>query len=77
MLKRLQKDSTNTWINFCWEAWWNTPVLDKIWTRIGSVTKEQVITAVLRDEIEIHKSRLNPSYSKNRYSISSRYYQCY
>ena len=38
--------------------------LDKIWTRIGSVTKEQVITAVLRDEIEIHKSRLNPSYSK-------------
>ena len=31
-----------------------------MWTKIGSVTKEQVIIAVLRDEIEIHKSRILP-----------------
>ena len=24
--QEIAKDSTNTWINFCWEAWWNTPV---------------------------------------------------
>ena len=38
--------------------------LNEIWTRIGSVTKNEVITAVLEDEIEIHKSRLKPSHSK-------------
>ena len=35
--------------------------LEEIWTRIGSVTKNEVITAVLEDEIEIHKSRLRPA----------------
>ena len=38
--------------------------LNEIWTRIASVTKNEVITAVLEDEIEIHKSRLKPSHSK-------------
>jgi|TARA_B110000438_G_C15329355_1_gene443001 hypothetical protein len=38
--------------------------LDKIWSRIGSVTMKEVVVAVLEDEIEVHKSRLNPSHSK-------------
>ena len=25
-VQEIAKDSTNTWINFCWESWWNTPV---------------------------------------------------
>ena len=24
--QEIAKDSTNTWINFCWESWWDTPV---------------------------------------------------
>ena len=32
--------------------------LDGMWSRIGSVTMNEVIVAVLEDEIEIHKSRL-------------------
>ena len=35
--------------------------LDEMWTRIGSVTKTEVITAVLKDEIEVCKSRIQPS----------------
>jgi len=35
--------------------------LNEMWTRIGSVTKNEVIVAVLEDEIEIHKSRLQPA----------------
>ena len=35
--------------------------LDGMWNRIGSVTMQEVIVAVLEDEIEIHKSRLQPS----------------
>ena len=38
--------------------------LDGMWSRIGSVTMQEVIVAVLEDEIEVHKSRLNPSHSK-------------
>ena len=38
--------------------------LDKIWSRIGSVTMKEVVVAVLEDEIEVHKSRLNPDHSK-------------
>ena len=34
--------------------------LEEMWTRIGSVTKNEVITAVLKDEIEIFKSRIEP-----------------
>jgi len=25
-VNEIAKDSTNTWIHFCWENWWNTPV---------------------------------------------------
>jgi len=35
--------------------------LDGMWSRIGSVTMNEVIIAVLEDEIEVHKSRLQPS----------------
>jgi len=35
-----------------------------MWNRIGSVTMDDVVVAVLEDEIEVHKSRLNPSHSK-------------
>ena len=38
--------------------------LDGMWNRIGSVTMQEVIVAVLEYEIEVHKSRLNPSHSK-------------
>mgnify|MGYP006126701383 FL=1 len=38
--------------------------LDGMWNRIGSVTMQEVIVAVLEDEIEVHKSRLKPSHSK-------------
>ena len=34
--------------------------LDKIWARIGSVSKADVIRAVLKDEIAVHQSRLQP-----------------
>ena len=34
--------------------------LEEMWTRIGSVTKNEVITAVLKDEIELFKSRIEP-----------------
>jgi hypothetical protein len=34
--------------------------LEEIWSRIGSVPKEEVIRAVLNDEIEVCKSRLQP-----------------
>ena len=35
-----------------------------MWNRIGSVTMNEVVVAVLEDEIEVYKSRLNPSHSK-------------
>ena len=35
--------------------------LENIWTTIGAVTRDEVRLAVLQDEIEIHKSRLQPS----------------
>ena len=39
----------------------NTAVnLDNIWDKIGAVTRDEVRLAVLQDEIEIHKSRLEP-----------------
>ena len=34
--------------------------LDAIWNKIGSVSKQDVIRAVLLDEIAVHKSRLQP-----------------
>ena len=38
----------------------NMTNLEKIWSRIGSVSKQEVIRCVLLDEIEIHKKRLQP-----------------
>ena len=35
--------------------------LNEMWSRIGSVTMNEVIVAVLEDEIEVHKSRLEPA----------------
>ena len=34
--------------------------LDAIWNKIGSVSKQDVIRAVLLDEIAVYKSRLQP-----------------
>ena len=34
--------------------------LEKLWGTIGAVTRDEVRQAVLQDEIEIHKSRLQP-----------------
>ena len=34
--------------------------LEEIWSRIGSVPKEEVVRAVLRDEIENAQSHLQP-----------------
>ena len=34
--------------------------LENIWTKIAAVTRDEVRLAVLKDEIEIHKSRLQP-----------------
>jgi len=34
--------------------------LENMWGRIGAVTRDEVRMAVLNDEIEIHKSRLEP-----------------
>ncbi len=38
--------------------------LENIWGTIGAVTRDEVRLAVLKDEIEIYKSRLQPSHSK-------------
>ena len=42
--------------------------LEEIWTRIGSVTKNEVITAVLKDEIEVFKSRIQPAETGHLYT---------
>ena len=34
--------------------------LEKLWGTIGAVTRDEVRLAVLQDEIEIHKYRLEP-----------------
>ena len=38
----------------------NAVNLENIWGRIGAVTRNEVRLAVLQDEIEVHKSRLQP-----------------
>ena len=38
----------------------STTNLENMWGRIGAVTRNEVRLAVLQDEIEIHKSRLEP-----------------
>ena len=35
--------------------------LDNLMSRIGAVSSDEIRLAVLQDEIEIHKSRLQPS----------------
>ena len=35
--------------------------LEKLWGTIGAATRDEVRLAVLQDEIEIHKSRLQPA----------------
>ena len=34
--------------------------LENLWDTIGAVSRDEVRLAVLQDEIEIHKSRLQP-----------------
>ena len=34
--------------------------LENLWDTIGAVSRDEVRLAVLQDEIEIHKSRLEP-----------------
>ena len=45
--------------------------LEELWGRIGSVTKTEVIIAVLKDEIEICKSRIQPSGTGTLYTTIS------
>ncbi len=35
--------------------------LEELWGRIGSVTKDEVITAVLKDEVLLYESRIQPA----------------
>ena len=35
--------------------------LEELWGKIGSVTKDEVITAVLKDEILLYESRIQPT----------------
>ena len=39
----------------------NTENLDNLMSRIAAVSGDEIRLAVLQDEIEIHKSRLQPS----------------
>ena len=45
--------------------------LEEMWGRIGSVTKNDVITAVLKDEIEVFKSRIEPHDTGHLYTTIS------
>ena len=45
--------------------------LEEIWSRIGSVSKEEVIRAVLNDEIEVCKSRIQPHDTGHLYTTIS------
>ena len=45
--------------------------LSKLWSKINSVSQEEVRLAVLEDEIELHKSRLRPAGSGNIHSTIS------
>tara|TARA_Y100001951_G_scaffold46162_1_gene36417 strand:+ start:64 stop:252 length:189 start_codon:yes stop_codon:yes gene_type:complete len=38
----------------------NVVNLENIWGKIGAVSRDEIRLAVLQDEIEIHKSRLEP-----------------
>ena len=45
--------------------------LEEIWSRIGSVPKEEVVRAVLNDEIEVCKSRIQPHDTGHLYTAIS------
>ena len=45
--------------------------LEEIWSRIGSASKEEVIRAVLNDEIEVCKSRIQPHDTGHLYTAIS------
>ena len=45
--------------------------LEEIWSRIGSVPKEEVIRAVLNDEIDVCKSRIQPHDTGHLYTAIS------
>lgn len=45
--------------------------LEEIWSRIGSVSKDEVIRAVLNDEIEVCKSRIQPHDTGHLYTAIS------
>ena len=49
----------------------NMKNLDEMWTRIGSVTKNEVIIAVLKDEIEVFKTRIEPHDTGHLYTTIS------
>ena len=46
--------------------------LDELWNRIGSVTKDEVIRAVLRDEITNAESQLQPHETGHLHDYISR-----
>ena len=45
--------------------------LDELWNKVSFGTQKDVIIAVLEDEIEIHKSRLQPAGSGTIHTTSS------
>ena len=45
--------------------------LEEMWTRIGSVTKNEVITAVLKDQVEVFRSRIEPHDTGHLYTTIS------
>jgi len=45
--------------------------LENIWATIGAVTRDEVRLAVLQDEIEIHKSRLEPHDTGHLHTVIS------
>ena len=45
--------------------------LEEIWSRIGSVSKEEESRAVINDEIEVCKSRIQPHDTGHLYTAIS------
>ena len=45
--------------------------LEELWGKIGSVTKDEVIAAVLKDEIEVLQSRIEPHDTGHLYTTIS------
>ena len=49
----------------------NMKNLEEMWTRIGSVTKNEEIAAVLKDEVEVFRSRIEPHDTGHLYTTIS------